>query len=254
MGTVTVSEAKDGVRIVTMSTPGKLNAMDVSMWEDVVGIFSGADVHFARCLILTGEGSAFTSGHDNSTHTPGERMSFEEQSPSSTTLRAPELSESVYYCKVPVITAVRGWAVGAGCGLVIASTFCYAAPSAKFLYPLVKAGGIGFTGPAVLSHVVPDKIALECLLTGRPIDAQTALRAGLVNRITGEETLLEEAAEAAKEIASKDPRAVRLICETVRKCKTRSFSDALTYTIPKAIAANTGAYLFDRDGVRARAE
>lgn len=205
-----VEDRDDGVRLVTLNRPAKLNALTEHMWDGLVEIFRDTTVTDARCIVLTGAGRAFSSGHDLA----GQHLADTSGDSS------PDLYAYQYDCDVPVISAVRGWAAGGGAGLVLCSTIRLATPSAKILYPQINFGLHGMSGPAILSRMLPANVALEVTLTGEPIGATDMHRLGLVNRIVDEDELMPEALSLASTIASKDPETVRAIRSTIRSCES----------------------------------
>jgi enoyl-CoA hydratase len=110
----------------------------------------------------------------------------------------------------PVIAAVNGFALGGGCELALACDFIYASERAKFGQPEVNLGVIpGFGGTQRLARRVSVGVARELIYTGNIIDAQEALRIGLVNKVLPADQLLAEAKKTAQLIAQKGPLAIR---------------------------------------------
>lgn len=108
----------------------------------------------------------------------------------------------------PVIAAVDGFASAAGCQLVASCDLALASENARFATPGVNIGGFCSTPMVALSRNVSRKHAMEMLLTGEPIDAGTALRIGLVNRVVGAGELAESLRELATRIAGKSPATI----------------------------------------------
>ncbi len=165
-----------------------------------------------RVAILTGAGDkAFCSGADlrevgpyYRSMTPLERRQLSEREPG-----LGGITRNLDAGK-PVIAAVNGHCLAGGLELALACDLRVAAEHATFGLPEVGWGIIpGAGGTQRLPRTIPLAIALELLLTGDPIDAATALRAGLVNRVVPRERLLDEALELASRIASNAPLAVR---------------------------------------------
>ena len=119
-------------------------------------------------------------------------------------------------CGKPVIAAVNGFALGGGCELAMACHLRVASQNARFGQPEVKLGiAPGYGGTQRLPRLVGKGRALELILTGRVIDAEEALRIGLVNRVVPAEKLLEETEQMLRTILSMGPRAVELCLEAV---------------------------------------
>ncbi len=208
---------RDGhIAWLVFNRPERLNAMTIETWRlmdrRLVELSEDRDV---RCLILAGEGRAFLAGHD-----VGEIREHNELLAAGK-LSAGQLREwqknlqsttrHVRLAPFPVIAAVHGYAVGAGCEVVFACDLVVASEGAKFGFPEVN---IGVTITNGGTFFLPRKIGLakarELAYTGEFIDAQEAYRIGLVNRVvpTGQERA--EAEKLARRIASRAPVAVQL--------------------------------------------
>jgi enoyl-CoA hydratase/carnithine racemase len=121
-----------------------------------------------------------------------------------------EVMETIHRLPQPVIAKVEGMATAAGCQLVAACDLAVAASGARFATPGVKIGLFCSTPMVPLSRAIGRKRALEMLLTGRPIDAQTALGWGLVNRVVPAEALEDELSHIIDAIVASSPRTVGL--------------------------------------------
>ncbi len=118
----------------------------------------------------------------------------------------------------PVIAAINGYCLGGGCELALACHLRIASDAASFGQPEVNLGIMpGFGGTQRLPRLVGKAVALELMLTGKRIDAEEALRIGLVNRVVAREKLLEEALALGQEIASKGKLALSAILKCVRQ-------------------------------------
>lgn len=149
-----------------------------------------------RSVIIGAEGPAFSSGHDlrelradagGDLH----KEIFE---------RCANLMLNIRRMEIPVIAEVRGIAAAAGCQLVASCDVVVAAENSKFIVPGQKIGLFCSTPGIALVRAVPQKVALDMLLTAEPIDAQTALRSGLVSRIVPEDQVKFEALKVAEQI------------------------------------------------------
>ncbi len=199
------SERSGGVVTFTLDRPEALNALDAALLGELVERLEALDGDAAlRCLILTGAGRAFAAGADiqaMAEHGPAEAEEF-----SRLGHRACSALESL---AVPTLAAVNGFALGGGCELACACDWIYASEKARFGQPEVALGLIpGFGGTSRLARRVGLAWAKELALTGEPIDAQTALRIGLANRLFAPEELLPGALAAARAVASRGPLAV----------------------------------------------
>lgn len=199
-------EVKDHVLVATIDRPEAMNAINADvadgLGEAVERAENDDDV---RVLVLTGSGDrAFSAGADLKAIARGESIQPREH---------PEWGFAGYvrhFTSRPTIAAVNGLALGGGTELCLASDLVVAVDTAQFGLPEVKRGILAAAGGAFrLPRQIPPKIAMEMLLTGRPIDAVTAHRWGLVNRVTSRDELLPTALALAAEIAANAPLSVR---------------------------------------------
>jgi enoyl-CoA hydratase len=130
----------------------------------------------------------------------------------------------------PVIAAVNGFALGSGCELAMACDIRIASDKAKFGQPEVKLGLIpGHAGTQRLARLVGVAKAKELIFTGEMIDAQEALRIGLVNRVVAPEVLIEEAKNTAKKIIEVSPTAVRIAKTVINRGIDANLTTANSY-------------------------
>jgi enoyl-CoA hydratase/carnithine racemase len=221
------------VAVVTLDRPDKANAFDPPLLRDLAAAWRriAADSEI-RCAVLTGAGDkAFSAGMDLRTTIPaaqrlarGERVAEEEfeglRSVATATLAGFDVG-------VPIVAAVNGHARGAGFDLLLATEIRYAAAHATFALEEV-ALGLYPTGHA--SVLLPRQIgwvhAQELLLGAQPIDAEKALRIGLINEIAPAGRLLSRALATADTIASNAPLAVRATRHGVRELLHLSLDEA----------------------------
>jgi len=198
-------ERRGPVALITMSRPKALNTLDRETLEALRAttraIRGDAGV---RAAVLTGEGRAFVAGADVATmrgFSPAEARAF--------SALGHETLEALESLPVPIIAAVNGYALGGGCELACACDWIYASTKARFGQPEVKLGLIpGFGGTSRLPRRVGPGWARELVLSGERVDADTALRMGLVNRVLEPDALLDAALESARRVAEKGPAAV----------------------------------------------
>jgi enoyl-CoA hydratase len=194
------------ISILTINRPKVLNALN----PDVIDALAKAAAEVAareetRCLIVTGAGEkAFVAGADIAAMSA---LSAEQARVFAQ--RGHHAMAALEALKVPVIAAVNGFALGGGCELALACDFIYASDRAKFGQPEVNLGVIpGFGGTQRLSRRVPIGVARELIYSAAMIDAQEALRIGLVNKVFPADQLLAEVKKLAQLIATKGPIAV----------------------------------------------
>jgi enoyl-CoA hydratase/carnithine racemase len=209
MSTLTDSAAvrveRDGpaARIV-LDRAEKRNALSLAVMRELLATLqSTADEPDVRAIVLEGTGPAFSAGHDLS-EMIGRDLAFYQQLFDLCT----ELMETIHRLPQPVIAKVQGIATAAGCQLVAACDLAVAADTARFATPGVNIGLFCSTPMVPLSRAIGRKRALDMLLTGRAIDASTALDWGLVNRVVPVAELDDEVTQLVEAIARSSPLTV----------------------------------------------
>ena len=198
---------QDGVAIVTINQPDKLNALNSERLRELIQRIEEVSANpQVRAIVLTGAGDrAFVAGADireMASLTPEQATAFGRlgHAAASALENAPQ----------PVIAAVNGFALGGGCELALACDIRLAAENAVFAQPEVSLGiPPGWGGTQRLPRVVGPGLAAELIYTGRRVDAAEALRIGLVNAVHPAADLLPKALELAAAIAANSPRSVR---------------------------------------------
>ena len=206
-------DVRDGIAFVTINRPDKLNALNDSVIAELGEVVSVVDTDGAvRTVILTGAGpKAFVAGADIAEL--ARQGAFDGK---ARAMVGQAVFRRIERLGKPVIAAVNGFALGGGCELAMACHIRIASENAKFGQPEVKLGiGPGYGGTVRLPRLVGRGRALELLLTAQMIDAQEALRIGLVNRVVPPEQLLVEAERICRAIMENGPLAVRLCLEAV---------------------------------------
>jgi enoyl-CoA hydratase/carnithine racemase len=207
-----------GVVVLTLADPDRRNAMSLRMtasWRRALAAV-GADPD-VRVVVLTGAGTAFSSGGDLS-------WLGDDTGPGASVDRL-RTRMAGYYADwlrllslpVPVVAAVQGPAVGAGAGLALACDLRLCARSAHLAVPFTALGlhpGMGLS--ASIAHLAGPTVAHDLLLTGRRVDADEAQRVGLVTEVHDDDSVLAAALERARTIASRAPVATRLTTATLR--------------------------------------
>lgn len=204
--TTLLYDFRDGIAFITVNRPDKLNALNHAVILELAAVATRiVEEDGVRAAIITGAGpKAFVAGADIgelSACAPAAARSFSELG--SGVFRRLETSPK------PVLAAVNGFALGGGCELAMACHLRIAAENAKFGQPEVKLGIIpGYGGSVRLPRLIGRGRALELLLSGGMIDAQEALRVGLVNRVVPFELLLPESEKLLRGILENGPLAV----------------------------------------------
>jgi enoyl-CoA hydratase len=200
-------DREDAVAVVTVDRPDALNALDVATLTELRDrLRELADDGDMRVVILTGAGEkAFVAGADIKYMSGLDAAEAKEWG--ALGHEAGRLLETM---PKPTIAAVNGFALGGGCELALACDIRYASSGAKLGQPEVNLGIIpGWGGTQRLARVCGLGIAKELIFTGRLVDADEALRIGLVNGV--HDPVLDKARETAALLASKSPIALRLM-------------------------------------------
>jgi enoyl-CoA hydratase/carnithine racemase len=200
----------DGVAVLVLDNPDQRNAMSdpmTSAWVEAVDELA-AD-RSVRVVVVTGEGSAFCSGGNTSWIASEPEASVDHLRTRMMAFYRAWLS--IRKLEVPTIAAVNGPAIGAGLCLALACDIRYAVSGARLGVPFVKLGmHAGMAGTYLLPNVVGPAHARDLLLTGRTVDADEALRLGLVSRVIEPAAFRDEVLATAEGIAATAPIASRL--------------------------------------------
>ena len=198
-------ETKDGIVLITVNRPQALNALNPQVLDELYKAFEQFEAdENADVAILTGEGRAFVAGADIVAMSTMSTLEGRNLG-----IKGHKLMNYMENIEKPIIAAVNGFALGGGCELAMACDIRVASSKAKFGQPEVGLGIIpGFGGTQRLPRLVGRGMAKYLIFTADTIDAQEALRIGLVEKVVAPEELLPEAEKLAKTIASKAPVAI----------------------------------------------
>ena len=208
MGSLILTEQKEWGALVTLNRPKALNALNTDVLRELDDVLARLNARKeTQVVILTGSGEkAFAAGADIAAMremTPGEARQFSAYGQAVMT--------RIAGMRAMVIAAVNGYALGGGCELAMACDIRIASTRAKFGIPEVTLGVIpGFGGTQRLSRLIGVGRALEMMATGGQINAEEALRMGLVNHVTEPEELLEVCEAMARKIAANSAGAIAL--------------------------------------------
>lgn len=226
MSPSTVLVARTGpLATLTIDRPDKLNALNAAAMDDLRRVLLDVrDDASVRAVIVTGSGpKAFVAGADIS-----ELAALDPIAARTTALRGQHVFDLVEQLGKPVVAAVNGFALGGGCELAMACTLRVASETATFGQPEINLGLMpGYGGTQRLPRLVGRGRALELLLRGHTIDADEALRIGLVDRVVPAAGLMPAAEALATELAAKAPQAARAILEAVNRGLDLPLTDAL---------------------------
>ncbi len=217
-------EQQGAVAILTIDRPKALNALNPDVLADLKAAFEGIDQNTVRCVVLTGAGDkSFVAGADigsMSTMTKAEGTDFGKL--------GNDIFLMIESFPLPVIAAVNGFALGGGCELAMSCDIRICSDNAMFGQPEVGLGITpGFGGTQRLARLVGLGMAKQLLYTARNIDANEALRIGLVNAVHPQADLMDAALKMANTIAKNAPIAVRA-------CK-KAVNEGMQVSIDKAV-------------------
>jgi len=220
-------ERRDRVAFVTINRPDKLNALNAQAKSELKELFldiqEDAEVDV---VILTGSGEkAFVAGTDIK-----ELRELDEPSGRLFSEGGQAVFNLIENLGKPVIAAVNGYALGGGAELALACHIRIASDNAKFGQPEVNLGIIpGYGGTQRLARLVGTGRATELIITGEQIDAQEALRIGLVNKVVPQPELMRSAESMAQKIISKSQVAVRLALMAVNATSETSLTSGQSF-------------------------
>jgi enoyl-CoA hydratase len=242
-----IIEIHGNVALVYINRPEKMNSMTVAFWpqlQGLLGTLSGdGDI---RVVVITGRGDrAFSAGGDIGGF--GEMTTLAERRSYMTMCMG--TFAAVENCRLPVIAAVNGWAFGGGCELTLACDIALAAESATFAMPETSVGLVPGFGVQRAPSVIGRQWTKYLVFAGERIDAETAHRLGMVQRVVPDAELLEYALRLGAEIAEQAPLAVevakRIINRDIHHSQHGYSIDAVSLLYSTADAA---------EGVRAFSE
>jgi enoyl-CoA hydratase/carnithine racemase len=249
--TLTLEYVEEGIAALTINRPDRMNSMTSTMFIEIGDAARAIRATNPRAVILTGAGTrVFCSGYDLS-ELPAvaalgvrEFYHFEEV--------AAGAMAAVRAISCPVIAAIHGGVVGGGLALALAADVRLGAPTAKFAAGFVRIGlSVGELGTSwLLTRLLGPGLAAELSFTGRNVEADEALRIGLLNRIVPANELMDAAIELARQISANSPSGVRLSKTALRlNAEVPSYAAAMelenrgqalltrTIDMPEALAA-----------------
>lgn len=237
---------RDEFAVLTLSRPAVLNALNFELLLQLEHRLDEVEAGDARCLIVTGAGDkAFCAGADISElscRTPQQEL--------DTTLNGQRVISRLSRLRQPTIALVNGYALGGGCELSLACTFRVATPKARFGLPEIKLGLVpGYGGTQRLPRLIGLSVALEAMLSGRFIEAEEALRLGLVNRVFDASDAIAKTMEFGRQFTSWSLVAQRLIRDAAMQGLALPLADGLNIEA----LASTLSYRTDdgREGLEA---
>jgi len=245
-------EENEGVGVATINRPERLNALDLRTIIELDMVMERAqNIQQIRCVVVTGNGRAFSAGADVKEWSSGN--SEQDEGADDWTRRAHAFMSRLYHLPKPVIAAVNGVAVGAGCDLALVADLRIASTNARFGEAYIN---VGFSPDAGGSFLLPRLIgptrAAEMIFTGRIIDAQEANQIGLLNQLVEPEELLPATMELARKLAGGPTVAIGLAKENMHRNAFLGFEEALA--VEHRAGSICGATADHREGLRAVVE
>ena len=238
-------ELHGAILVIAINRPQQRNAVNQAVSLAIVAALDRLDADPAlRVGIITGRGGSFCAGMDLKAFVDGERPEIAGRGFAGVTEAPP---------KKPLIAAVEGFALAGGCELALACDLIVAARTAWFGLPEVSRGLVAGSGGLVrLPRRIPEAIALEYALTGERMDAATAHRWGLVNRLTAEGGALEGALALAAAITANAPLSTAMTKRIVRE--SASWPEARIWELQRPLVEAVLASDDAKEGARAFAE
>lgn len=236
-------DAEDRVATITLSRPDRRNALSLDMIQKVIKAFESVPAE-AGVVILAAEGKAFSAGHDMS-----EMIDRPDAYYSELFGTCQRMMETIHAVPQPVIAKVQGVATAAGCQLVASCDLAVAADDVWFATPGVSIGLFCSTPMVPVSRAVGHKRAMQMLLTGEPISAETAAEWGLINEAVPAAALDEKVDELAAKI-------LRFSAATIATGKSAYWSQAerpesTAYEITTPVMASNAASPDAQEGMSA---
>src|SRR5918995_90546 len=211
MYTTLETSLENGILLITINRPDKLNALNRDVFSDLETASREIENNAAvKAAIITGAGNrAFVAGADIS-----EFEGLDKNAAKNLAKRGQDIFFRFERSKKPIVAAVNGFALGGGCELAMACHFRIASENAKFGQPEVNLGLIpGYGGTQRLVQLIGKGRAIELLISGNMIDANTAFQYGLVNYVVTSDELLSKTRTILSEIISKAPIAIAACIE-----------------------------------------
>ncbi len=222
-------DVKDHVAVITLNRPAQRNAINQAMSRNLTAFMERVrEDDDIRVAIITGSGGAFSAGADLKERASGGGQRREDQSPAMVIEADLAAKWTTMKIEKPLIAAVDGYCLAGGMELSLICDIRICSTEAQFGLPEIVRGFFpGGGGPQRLAKSLPQSIAMEIILTGDRIDAETALRAGIVSRVVPVEDLMPTAMKLATRIAGHAPLAVRAVKDLAQASQEVTLDQAM---------------------------
>jgi enoyl-CoA hydratase len=215
---------KPQIALVELHRPKQLNALNLQLMQELKEVLSTLDDDSeVRVIVLTGNDESFAAGADIKQMSDKGAIDM---------LKIDQFStwDQIRKVQKPLIAAVSGFALGGGCELAMTCDMIIASETARFGQPEIKIGVMpGAGGTQRLTRAIGKVRAMEMVLTGKFINAEEALKYGLVNKVVPVESYLKEAIKLAGQVAIMSPVAVRLAKESVNRSYETHLDEGLHF-------------------------
>ena len=230
-------EADGPIRIVRLNRPEQLNATNRELHAGLAALFPQLDAdEAARVAVITGNGRAFSAGGD---FTYIDELTRDDSLRRETLVHGRQIVTGMVACRVPVVAAVNGPAVGLGCSIVALSDIVFMAESAHLADPHVMVGLVAADGgPVTWPLLTSLQLAKEYALTGDPIPAARAAAIGLVNHVCPDDEVFAAALACATRIAKLPRRAT----EDTKRILNLHLERAVLATLDFALTAEDRSF------------
>jgi enoyl-CoA hydratase/carnithine racemase len=228
---ILLRENVGSIQVLTLNRPGARNSLSEGLIAELhEALRDIRDDGSVRAVVIAANGPAFSAGHDMKELTARRSDADRGRAYFAQIMNAcSAMMQAVVHLPKPVVAAVQGIATAAGCQLVASCDLAVASGAAGFATPGVDIGLFCSTPMVALSRNVPRKQAMEMLLTGEPIAAETARDIGLINRVVAAGTEREAAIALAGKVALKSAYTVKLGKEAFYRQAEMSLADAYRY-------------------------
>ena len=222
---------ENGVMRFNLNSPENLNAFSENMMNSLQNALDKASINKnVRVIIISGEGSTFSSGHDLKELKAARKGADKGKKYFLKIMKkCSKMMQTIIKCPKPIIAEVEGTATAAGCQLVASCDLAYASSSAKFATPGVNIGLFCSTPMVAISRNLSNKHSMEMLLTGDLISADKAERIGLINQAVDGILLKKQTLETAQKISKKSAMTLKIGKEAFYKQIDMTLSEAYDY-------------------------